>query len=94
MNLCTTSDKYFYHTDGKPGDLTLLYYANVEWDINWEGETPFASDDLKHIEYASPYTPGRVIIFDASIPHKSTQPLPGAPYYRFTFAAKFTKDTQ
>jgi hypothetical protein len=91
LNLCTTSDRYFYHTDGNENELTLLYYANVEWNVNWEGETPFASDDLQHIEYASPYVPGRVVLFNASIPHKSSQPLPGAPYYRFTFVTKFKK---
>jgi hypothetical protein len=91
VNLCTTSDRYFYHTDGSEEELTMLYYANVEWNANWEGETPFASDDLQHIEYASPYVPGRVVLFDASIPHKSSQPLPGAPYYRFTFVTKFKR---
>lgn len=91
VNLSTTSDRYFFHTDGNDSELTLLYYANMEWSPNWEGETPFASENLQHIEYASPYVPGRIVVFNASIPHKSTQPLPGAPYYRFTFVTKFKK---
>jgi glutamate synthase domain-containing protein 1 len=40
--------------------------------------------DLKNIEYVSEFVPGRIVIFDADIPHKATTQSPNSPTFRFT----------
>lgn len=80
----------YFHVDGGH-DLTLLYYADTRWDINWGGETMFANQDLSEIAYTSIYKPGRVILFDANIPHKPCTSIYGAPNYRITFVINLRK---
>jgi hypothetical protein len=93
INLCTASDIYQYHVDSfTPGIPTMLYYLNQEWDPIWEGETHFANSTMKDILFSAAFVPGRLVIFDSTIPHKSSQPGPLAKFYRFTLAVKFTKE--
>jgi|TARA_B100000085_G_C18452633_1_gene475535 hypothetical protein len=80
------------HVDSSDkGDKTLLYYMNREWKHEWGGETILLSDDVKEIEYITPYRPGRIIIFDSTIPHAARQQSFAAPTYRFTLAIKFNR---
>lgn len=83
-----TSQPHF-HPD--PPGLTLLYYANMKWDKDWGGETMFADDMLDEIIYTSMYVPGRVVIFDSSIPHKPCTPTIKANPFRFTYVINFKK---
>jgi hypothetical protein len=87
VNLSVPSDTHFAHSH--PEKLVVLYYANMEWEQHWHGETLFYSEDLTEIEYAGKYTPGRVIAFDASIPHAMRPQSPSADHYRFTYALTF-----
>lgn len=89
VNLSTPSDTNFIHTH--PDSITAIYYVNFEWKPEWAGETLFYSDDLKDIIFASPYTPGRLIIADGAIPHTIRVQSDSAPHYRFTFALFFKK---
>ena len=80
-----------YHTDdycqgytGKGQLMSMLYYANPKWDLEWDGGTVFRSDDLEDVEYLSDYKPGRIVLFDSSIPHKIYQTSSLAHPYRFT----------
>lgn len=77
-----------YHSDEGcefPGQyISLLYYANPKWDLEWDGGTVFRSDNLEEVEYLSDYKPGRIILFDSSIPHKIYQTSLNAHPYRFT----------
>lgn len=92
-NLCTASDIYQYHVDTDTETCpTGLYYANIEWDPTWEGETHFSDDSMTDIIFSSSFTPGRLVIFDGTIPHKSSQPAPSAEYYRFVFTIKFANE--
>jgi hypothetical protein len=85
INAGTTTDPHAYHVDSNhPGALVLLQYVNMQWDINWDGFTIFRSRDLKNIEYVSEFVPGRIVIFDADIPHKATTQSPNSPTFRFT----------
>ena len=78
------------HVDSsRKGDKTLLYYMNREWKHEWGGETILLGDDAQEIEYITPYKPGRIIIFDSTIPHSARQQSFAAPMYRFTLAIKF-----
>lgn len=74
---------HHFHTD--PGRKTLLYYPMLEWKNEYGGETMFSNEQTTEIEYTSLYVPGRVILFDASIPHKMSAPSSSCPFYRFTF---------
>lgn len=98
INLCTAGDTYSYHIDDEEKNSTavpsLLYYCNLNWESEWEGETHFADEALKNIVFSSSFIPGRVVIFDGSIPHKSSQPSLAAPYYRFVLAIKFSNDSE
>lgn len=92
VNLCTASDIYTYHTDTYTAGIpTGIYYANLEWDPTWEGETHFSNEAMDEILYTSSFKPGRIIFFDGNIPHKSSQPGPLAEFYRFVFTIKFSK---
>jgi len=91
INLCSASDVYQYHVDTPVSKCPSgLYYINIEWDPTWEGETHFSDDSMQDILYSSAFIPGRFVIFDGTIPHKSSQPAPNAKYYRFVFVIKFT----
>jgi len=83
LNLSQPGDVYFAHTH--PG-LSLLYYVNTQWKEEWAGETLFFSENLSEVLFTSVYKPGRVILFDGSIPHTIRGPSRIAPGYRFTLA--------
>jgi hypothetical protein len=87
INLSVPSDTYFGHAH--PEKLVVLYYANMEWEHHWHGETLFYSEDLSEIELAIRYTPGRVIVFDGRTPHALRPQSTSAPHYRFTYAMTF-----
>jgi hypothetical protein len=87
FNLSTLNDSNHFHID--TGALTLLYYPNPEWRIEWGGYTLFANDDTTEIEHCVAYVPGRLIIFDGSIPHNISAPTNLAPTYRFSFAIQY-----
>ena len=90
VNLSIPINTYFNHSHIE--DKVLLYYANIRWKEEWGGETLFYDDSLKNILFASPYVPGRIIVFDGSMPHTLRPQLGSAPHFRFTFTTFFTKD--
>ena len=83
VNLSVPTDTYFAHPHR---NTTLLYYANPYWKEEWAGETLFFNEDVSEVVYTSIYKPGRVIIFDGSIPHSLRPQSKLAPQYRFTFS--------
>jgi Rps23 Pro-64 3,4-dihydroxylase Tpa1-like proline 4-hydroxylase len=95
VNLTTLNDRNRFHVDyedRKLEALTLLYYPNLEWNVEWGGFTMFTNETLTEVEYCSTYTPGRVILFNSTIPHAINPPSNIAPVYRFSFAIQFTKE--
>jgi|TARA_B100001250_G_scaffold29340_1_gene24069 hypothetical protein len=90
INMGIHSENPDVHVDSSlPGDKTLLYYINREWKHEWGGETIFLDDNAREIEYVTPFIPGRVILFDSTIPHAARQQSFAGPDYRFTLAIKF-----
>lgn len=87
VNLSMPSDTYFAHIH--PEEVVLLYYANLEWQESWHGETMFFNDAQDEVVYSSIYKPGRIIIFNGRIPHAVRPPSASAPMYRFTLAMNF-----
>jgi hypothetical protein len=89
VNLSTASDYNFVHAHTQ--DKVLLYYANLEWHDGWHGETLFYDEPCKDVVFASSFTPGRFILFDANIPHTIRPQSIIAAKYRFTFATTLNK---
>ena len=79
--------RHYFHSD--PGGLTLLYYANLEWSINDGGETLFVNDSIDEVLYTSLFKPGRIVLFDSSIPHKSNTIPVTTTNFRFSFVMNF-----
>lgn len=94
INLGIHSDYHKIHVDDFSigSGLTLLYYVNRNWNCDWGGETIFFDDQRKDIKYISSFIPGRILIFDSSIPHTATPQHFNAPPYRFTLASKFKRN--
>lgn len=94
INLGIVSDSHKIHVDDFSigGGFTLLYYANRNWDPDWGGETLFYDDKREEIKFVSPFVPGRIIIFDSSIPHSAKPQHLNGPTYRFTVACKFLRN--
>lgn len=89
LNLSTASDVNFVHAH--PEDKVVLYYVNLEWHDGWHGETLFFDETQRSIEFGSPYTPGRIIAFDAKIPHTIRPQSHIAAKFRFTLALVLEK---
>ena len=93
VNLGLVNDSHEIHVDApaRGQGMTMLIYPNLEWGSNHGGETVFYEEDKTEMVYLNPYVPGRICIFDGSIPHcAKPQALVGAKY-RFTIACKFVK---
>lgn len=80
-------EKNRVHSDGH--GLTMLYYANLEWQLDWSGHTMFLSEDLQDCEFLSVYKPGRLVVFDGTIPHCILSPTILSPVHRFTFVIQY-----
>jgi len=87
LNLSVPSDVNHIHTHKEK--KVLLYYVNLEWNQGFHGETLFYTEDLESIQFASPYTPGRIMVFDANIPHTIRPQSIIAPQYRFSLSIFF-----
>jgi hypothetical protein len=90
LNLSTPSDVNFFHAH--PENKVLLYYVNLVWSDGWHGETLFFDEPCKEIVLANPYTPGRLVVFDATIPHAIRPQSYIAPFYRYTLALIYNKN--
>lgn len=64
-------------------ERVVLYYANLEWQDHYGGETMFFSTEGE-VEFVSKYVPRRVLIFDGNIPHTIRAPSPAGPQFRLT----------
>lgn len=89
VNLSVASDYNYTHAHQQ--DKVLLYYVNLDWQDGWHGETLFFDESCKDVVFASSYTPGRFILFDAGIPHTIRPQSIIAAKYRFTFAVTLNK---
>ena len=84
LNCGVSSDHYYVHCHQQ--SCVVLYYVNLHWQDGFHGETQFYSEDRTEITWTSPYTPGRVIVFDGRTPHSIRSQSSAAPKHRFTLA--------
>jgi len=68
--------------------FTVLIYGNFEWHSDWKGETVFYNDTFNEIIFSTTMKPGRVIVFEGTIPHSATPPSFLSPFSRYTYAVK------
>ena len=90
VNLSQAMDTNFTHTHTE-GERIVLYYANLEWESAWYGETLFFNDINTEVIFTVRYTPGRVLVFDGDIPHSIRPQSMIGPQYRFTVATVYKK---
>ena len=89
LNLIRSDDVHYIHQHDNQS--VLLYYINLEWKDGWYGETLFYDPyDNDKISFASPYKPGRIILFDGSIPHAIRPQSIKAPKFRFSLSLFFS----
>ena len=58
------------HTDD--GDMTFLYYPNLEWQLTWQGGLFFIKNN--EIYKTITYKPNRAVLFPAKIKHYADAP--------------------
>ena len=88
VNVCSSFDHTEAHCD--TNGISLLLYVNLSWDIFWGGHTIFYNEDLSEIEYTCIFKPGRITVFDGSIPH-SISPISNAcRELRYTFVIQYS----
>jgi len=90
INLDTVADSHSTHIHGN--QEVLLYYANLEWQDSWGGETLFYDDSGENVIFTSPYKPNRIIKFDGEIPHRFTPPSANGPKYRLSISTFYWKE--
>ena len=87
-NLVKPDDVHYIHAH--PDQHACLFYVNLDWRDGWHGETLFYNlEDLKEVAYTSLYIPGRIILFDGSIPHAIRPQSVKGPKFRFTLSLFF-----
>lgn len=84
-NHAAYGDMLFIHTDCPPGaaELTALWFIAPEWNADWGGETLIFDSSMDAQVAVSP-RPGRLVLFDGSLPHV------GRPPNRICFAPRYT----
>lgn len=87
VNCSTPFEKSNIHSDYT--GLTFLYYVNREWNLNWMGHTMFLNETMDEVEYISLYKPGKVLIFDGTIPHIISTQNYQSKGNRLTFAIQY-----
>ena len=89
VNAYTYGDCPTIHVDNdKRGYFTVLYYANPQWQPEWSGETVFYNQARDDIVRAVLPRPGRIAVFDGTIPHVAREPNRISPVVRYTLAMK------
>ena len=67
------------HIDSLPNlqTHTLMVFINYKWEKEWGGDFQLLKeyDDNAEITQSIKYIPGRIILFDGSIPHRGLAPL-------------------
>lgn len=89
VNCSIFGDSYYLHRDCAIEDkhVTALYYANLEWQPDWGGETIYYNDDDDG-EIAITPRPGRLVVARGAILHRGNVPARGCYEERYTLAYK------
>lgn len=89
LTLIKMMPEVYYHCDApEPHAMTLLFYANMQWDSNYGGETIICNSHGEP-EYAIATKPNRIAIYNSNLMHKPSGLSPKSPPNRFTFVSIF-----
>ena len=85
VNLVRPNDVHTIHHH--KNEQVALYYVNLDWRDGWYGETIFYDEfDQNKIGFTTPYIPGRIVLFDGSIPHAIRPQSAEGPKFRITIS--------
>jgi len=89
VNCSIYGDSYYIHRDCAPHErhVTALYYANLEWQPDWGGETIYYNDE-EDAEAAITPRPGRLVIARGALLHRGNVPTRNCYEERYTLAYK------
>lgn len=89
VNSTVFGDMYYPHRDFDENEphVTVLYYANPSWNVDWGGET-ILYDDVGDAQIAISPRPGRVLAFRGAILHRGGVPTRICYEERLTIAYK------
>jgi hypothetical protein len=89
VNRSVYGDGYYVHRDCAPHErhVTALYYANLEWQPDWGGETIYYNDG-EDAELAITPRPGRLVIARGAVLHRGNVPTRDCYEERYTLAYK------
>lgn len=89
VNCSVYGDAYDIHRDCAPHErhVTALYYANLEWQPDWGGETIYYNDE-GDAEFAITPRPGRLVIARGALLHRGNVPTRSCYEERYTLAYK------
>ena len=90
INLVKSEDVHYIHAHWDK--QIALYYVNLDWKDGWYGETLFYDPlNLQKIDFASSFIPGRILLFDGSIPHTIRPQSIKGPKFRMTLSLIYSK---
>ena len=94
VNCSVYGDAYHIHRDCPAHEkhVTALYYANLEWQADWGGETIYYNDN-EDAEFAISPRPGRLVIARGALLHKANVPVRSCYEERYTLAYKLNSVT-
>jgi Rps23 Pro-64 3,4-dihydroxylase Tpa1-like proline 4-hydroxylase len=89
VNCSVYGDSYYLHRDCAPQErhVTALYYANLEWQPDWGGETIYYNDE-EDAELAISPRRGRLVIARGAVLHRGHVPARNCYEERYTLAYK------
>jgi len=89
VNCSVYGDSYYIHRDclAHERHVTALYYANLEWQPDWGGETIYYNDE-EDAQFAISPRPGRLVIARGAILHRGNVPSRNCYEERYTLAYK------
>jgi hypothetical protein len=89
VNCSVYGDAYYMHRDCAVHErhVTALYYANLEWQPDWGGETIYYNDEEDAAFAISP-RPGRLVIARGAILHRGNVPTRSCYAERYSLAYK------
>jgi Rps23 Pro-64 3,4-dihydroxylase Tpa1-like proline 4-hydroxylase len=90
INVVTPNGVYYPHDDsGTQAKYSLLYYLNMNWNLEWGADTLFLDSKTNEIIKTVQCKPNRLIMFDAKIPHMIRPSTIIAPQYRYSISITF-----
>jgi hypothetical protein len=89
INCSVHGDGYYMHRDCAVHEqhVTALYYANLEWQPDWGGETIYYNDE-EEAEIVVMPRPGRLVLARGAILHRGNVPTRVCYEQRYTLAYK------